>query len=342
MIILYSGIIGSGKSYKMVSDLFEARHKYFVIHNIDGLQEGFLEAGFDFVKRMEDEGIDAKVFFSKEYQEALCKSVEEKYQRNVLVIIDEAGEWFGSQVKSQRLWLAYHRHLGQEIWLVAHKATDLASIYRSFIEVEWRGKSGSMLYLPGRFFYQRISGGQRAGWKFEKINKEVFKVYKSSARQEIKAKKSFLVPAAIIFIIVVLFAFIKLPGYLFGGSKGKLKDIKKDVRIVDSMPARANNDLKAIVANNKIEDEYSYQGNFNGQLVFQNLKTGRQSGIKGLHGRFIIIDYKGSEYCELYDIVEKRQFVVLNTVYNGSSSDKTTAERSGGGGFITSGMGDRK
>lgn len=349
MIIVYSGIIGSGKSYKLVSELFEARKKYFVVHNIDGLEEGFIDCGFDFVKKMEEENIEAKVFFSKEYQAELCKAVQEKYNRNVLVVIDEAGEWFGSQIKSQRLWLAYHRHLGQEIWMVAHRVTDLASIYRSFIEVEWRGKSGSMLFLPGYFFYNRISGGQRAGWKLEKIKPEVFAVYKSSHRKEIKARRSWLVPASLLFAVLALWGFTKIPSLMF---HGKVKNEEKTLLKNDASENQAGNGIaegkkrsssSAMVkvgGNYRVEENYSFQGNFNGVPVFVENETGAIMRLSGLPGHYMIVSVQGSEYCRLYDLVGRREFDLKNNGRLRIAAERA-AERSGAvlsaGGIASSG-----
>ena len=164
MITLYSGIPGSGKSYKMVKELSRVKDKYFVVHNIDKLQEGYLgEYGLQWEQYIQRENMEVEAFFSKEYQIKFCEEVHAKYKRPVLVIIDESHEWFDKFSKTLKMWLSYHRHLDADVWLVAHKSTNLAAIYRSFIEVEYRAKHGSFIALPGYFIYNRILGGQRVG-----------------------------------------------------------------------------------------------------------------------------------------------------------------------------------
>jgi len=88
MITLYSGIPGSGKTYKMVNDLDEAKEKYFIIHNIDGLKEGYLtkDQGFNFIHyvdemKKENTDFDVVTFFSKEYQSELTLAIREKYKK---------------------------------------------------------------------------------------------------------------------------------------------------------------------------------------------------------------------------------------------------------------------
>ena len=84
MIVLYSGIPGSGKSYKMVHDLEAEKKKYFVIHNIDGLKEDYLREGegFSFIKYCEDQQMEVEAFFSKEYQIELSEAIRAKYNKN--------------------------------------------------------------------------------------------------------------------------------------------------------------------------------------------------------------------------------------------------------------------
>ena len=74
MITLFSGIPGSGKTYKMVAELSRQKEKYYVVHNIDGLQEGYLgDYGINFLNYCEDQKIDIVEFFSKEYQNCVFR-----------------------------------------------------------------------------------------------------------------------------------------------------------------------------------------------------------------------------------------------------------------------------
>lgn len=212
MITLYSGIPGSGKSYKMVYDLNDLHNKFYVVHNVDGLKPDLLgDYGVNFISYCETEGMLVEDFFSKEYQIKFTEAVREKYSRNVLVVIDEAQEWFDKNKKNLKMWLSYHRHLNQEIWLVAHRSTNLPSIYRSFIEVEYRAKSGSILSIPGYFLYNRIVAGERVGYIFAKKKKEIFSLYRSQVEGFKKRRPSLLLPGAAFFIIAAVAYFFIIP-----------------------------------------------------------------------------------------------------------------------------------
>ena len=190
MITLYSGTLGSGKSYKMVAELSRCKDKYFVIHNIDNLKEGYLgKFGVNWIEYCQENNIEVSEFFSKDYQQEYSKAVFEKYKRPILVIIDEAHEWFDRHVKAFKMWLSYSRHLDQDIWLVAHNSTNIPAVYRSFVGVEYRAKSGVFIALPWYFLYNRIIGGQRGGYTFERKDKKIFALYSSKEINNEKRSK---------------------------------------------------------------------------------------------------------------------------------------------------------
>jgi|GEM_PF-4294550 len=212
MLTLYSGIPGSGKSYKLVAELSREKDKHYVVHNIDGLKEGYLgEYGVDFRVYCESNNISISEFFTKEYQIDFCNAIKEKYKRTVLVIIDEAAEWFGASNPARKIWIRYHRHLGQNIWMVAHRVTDISSSYRGNIEVEYRAKHNSFMNLPFYFFYNRILGGQRGGYCFERKSKEIFSLYKSAMIVHEKKKP---IPKLAMFVLAVAVVGMSLFYYL--------------------------------------------------------------------------------------------------------------------------------
>lgn len=239
MITLFSGFLGTGKSYRMVSELSRRKGDYYVIHNIDGLQPGYLgDYGFDWVERCRSEGIEAESFFSRDYQKQLCDAVLEKYNRRVLVIIDEASEWFSKVNKDLKLWLQNSRRLGQDVWLMSHRASNLSTVYRSYIEVEYRAKGGAFLGLPGVFAYNRILGGQRAGYDFEKKRKEIFALYKSQiVGQPGVQKKSMMIPVMVLVVVFCVGLFFYLPGR-WGSRSATAKDLPKKETVLSEKTVR--------------------------------------------------------------------------------------------------------
>jgi tRNA uridine 5-carbamoylmethylation protein Kti12 len=106
MITLFSGIPGSGKSFLMVKEIWENRGKYFIIHNVVGFRTELLgDYGFNWVEYCNKNEISVDEFFSKDYQVKLAAAVKQKYNRAMLIVIDEAHEWFDRNVKNLKMWL---------------------------------------------------------------------------------------------------------------------------------------------------------------------------------------------------------------------------------------------
>ena len=147
---MYTGKPGSGKSYRVVYQLLRDSGRYYVFHNIAGLREAMIEDG-QYIQRWDD----IPQFFSKTKQEEICKWVKEKYNRSTLIVIDEAQCWFGERNAEYRAWLSWHRHLGQDIWLVCQHYKMLHSDYYNLADYECRGKRG---IATGQFVYQYSVG----------------------------------------------------------------------------------------------------------------------------------------------------------------------------------------
>lgn len=335
MITLFSGIPGSGKTYKMVAELSRAKDKFYVVHNIDGLQEGYLgEFGVNFVdycNGKNDLGVKMEVidFLSKEYQIGYCEAIREKYDRSCLVIIDEAHEWFSSHSKTLRLWLSYHRHLGQEIWLVAHRSTNLPSVYRSFIEVEYRAKSSSFIGIPGRFGYSRILGGQRVGYVTEKKNKKIFALYKSQMIEtEKKRKFPMFFPIIIIMVLIGAAFYILLPQWFMKKNVNKKvgQEVQAGVKIAEgSRPGGDVNKLGPVSqagvvfpnvlpkVKKELSELYAFIGNFDGRVVLENRENGEQISISRVPGRLMLISANGSDSCDVIAGDSGKQMTFYNS-----------------------------
>lgn len=312
MITLYSGIPGSGKTYKMVNDLDEAKEKYFIIHNIEGLKEGYLtkDQGFNFIKyveemKKENHDFDVVTFFSKDYQTELTLAIREKYKKNTLIIIDEAQEWFDHKKKQLKMWLSFHRHLNQDIWLVAHKATNIPSIYRSFVEVEYRAKTGSILCIPGFFMYNRIVGGEQIGYKFVRKKKAIFDIYKSTHEGFEKKKPSMLIPAILILCVAGVAYFFIIPQRVIG------KNIKKGEKVENKSQLNSL-DVKSGVVDP--QQEFRYAGKVGNQYLVEDLKSNKIITISEMPGRMMIISAE-NEFLKLYD-VETKKYLMIRSYYS--------------------------
>lgn len=324
MITLYSGIPGSGKTYKMVAELSRQKDKYYVVHNIDGLQEGYLgDYGINFLKYCEDQKIDIVEFFSKEYQIEFTKAVLEKYNRPVLAIIDEAHEWFSVNSKNLKMWLSYHRHLNQDIWLVAHRSTNIPAMYRSFIEVEYRAKSGSFLNIPGFFFYNRILGGQQSGYIKERKSNKIFEIYKSQLIGKVEKKKTPKVMIVLVAGVVFgLSLFFFIPQFILANDPMDLKKLKKGGADADPAVVMVENQINGQQANQNLdsakikimeksfEDKWAFVGAFAGFVVLEDRESGVQYPIEKIDSDLRLVEVQRDTFVILS---KKGQFI---TCYN--------------------------
>lgn len=314
MITLYSGVPGSGKSYKMVAELSRQKDKYYVVHNIDGLKDGYLgDYGINFVTYCNENDLQIQEFFSKEYQIKFSSAVLEKYKRPVLVIIDEAQEWFSRTDKNIKMWLSYHRHLNQDVWLVAHRITNIPQVYRSFIEVEFRAKSGHFISVPGYFIYNRILGGQRAGYIKEKRDKQIFELYKSSLFETQKRRKrsGFLLLLGVV-VLVGLVGFVVVPQILL--SSEKYDDGIDDKTVSKSAETSELIEKVAKLANDvNIEKMYRFVGMMNDKIVLENRQTGEQLNLERINGRLKYIEHDGLNSIYLYSMDSRSFYRFYNT-----------------------------
>ena len=319
MITLFSGIPRSGKSFKMVAELSRQKDKYYVVHNIDGLQEGYLgEYGVNWIDYCTKNNIEVTDFFSKDYQIKFTTAVNDKYSRPVLVIIDEAHEWFDRHSKNLKMWLSYHGHLNQNIWLVAHRSTNLPAVYRSFIEVEYRAKGGSFIGMPGYFCYNRILGGQRSGYTFEKKDKEIFKLYKSELIESSKKRKvPMVLPTLAAIAIIGLLMFFVIPQHFMKKTKTVNAKAKKEVaEVKKDSPVISNDAVKLAVqkaAEADLESRYAYVGTMEGKVVLEDRKSGEQISMARIPGRLMMIEYSGVDYCRVISGVSGQEHYFYNS-----------------------------
>lgn len=193
----FTGLPGSGKSYRVVYELVKKGHgeRAFVVHNVDGLKDVTV-SGDGFCRSVADVqaglGVEGQDFWTKGVQEKLTGEVLAKYKRPVLLVCDEAQTLFGKRALTQeRLdWLTYHRHLGQDVWLVSQTMELLHRDVQDLVEVEIRARRG---LVTSSYIYQWRCGGQ--GFKFDRIAKDqaIFAAYSSARLHGAGGAKSYLV-----------------------------------------------------------------------------------------------------------------------------------------------------
>ena len=197
------------------------------------------------------------------------------------MIIDECHEWFDRNKKTLKMWLSYHRHLNQDIWLVAHRSSNLPSVYRSFIEVEYRAKFSSIFALPGYFIYNRVVGGEAVGYVTARKKKSVFELYKSMAEGFKKPRPSLMLPVMLLFVIGGLWYFFSMPG--------KLQKTKKAETAVTAL-----NTEQTVLSSFK-KQEFVYAGRVGNDYFLQEVRSNRIFKIVDLPGKWLFMKANESE-----------------------------------------------
>jgi len=288
MIALFTGKPGSGKSYKVVEKLLGIeKGKYYVFHNIDGLKETLIEDGH-YIKQWPA----IPNFLSYTVQEELQQEVREKYNRNMLVIIDEAKvHGFGEKNKEKASWLAYHRHWGQEIWLIAQTAKMLHMDYTELAEYECRAKRVGIM---GMHVYQYSQGGEVYSTERSKAKKAIFMAYRSFEGEKGKEHTNRVLAIAgvlIILLVGMLYYFFKVgvPG-LFGGAPVQAAT-RDHVKAAPLQAMRQNvsklipKEVKASPVKRELPCEvgYSYVGVLGDRVLLQDMQTDQIMSLTLLH-----------------------------------------------------------
>lgn len=222
---LYTGIPGSGKTYRIVYELKykDLLDKYYVFHNIEELK---MESPFlrEYGPNCE---LKPKDIFNYKAQTELAHQVKEKYNRNILFIIDECDKYGFDRVDSNiKEWISMHRHLGQDIYLMTQSKWNIAKDYYNLCEVEINGQRG---HLFNAFIYAWFVKGEKISTDRLPKKKDVYELYRSFHHPELNKKRSKLIPLGIGFFVcailmAIYFFTFKLPD-MFKGDK----EIKKVV-----------------------------------------------------------------------------------------------------------------
>jgi hypothetical protein len=159
MISLYSGVPGSGKTYKMVHDLaafLEKNPDITIISNIRDLRlghtdfENFLDELFPGHKLAQQ----IEMFFDYDHQQKL----NEKFGGPVMYVLDECQLYFPRRMSLPKTeaYLQRHRHLGHFIYLASQSSRLVNSSFIPLIETEYHAARRTISFL-GEIHYKEKS-----------------------------------------------------------------------------------------------------------------------------------------------------------------------------------------
>lgn len=217
MITWLTGRPGSGKSYRAVYQLLrlEVQDKFFIVHEVEGLNADFFNVPscvrtVEQVRKSYD--IEVKEFFTLDFQKRLCADAQEKFKRPVLLVIDECWRYLGREKKAcdvdreeAMAWLAMHRHLGQDIWLMCQTKDQLYTPVQGLVRERVHAKKGMLL---DRFAYDHFEGDEKLRTSFLPKSKKIFEAYKSFEIAAVKPARSYKLHVLVLVGVIACAFFI--------------------------------------------------------------------------------------------------------------------------------------
>jgi zona occludens toxin (predicted ATPase) len=209
-IMIIDGVPGAGKTYYAVKHLldtyfsknadgsYQPKKPVKIITNIDGFR---LE--HENLKEIVNASGGVKVFFSKDFQEKIFEK-----HGPVVYVIDEAQMIFDRKFYDREIfsWFEYHRHFGQNIYLITQSVSKLPKDVSSLVEYVIRALPRSRSITGKEFRYNHVSGRDILKRDIVLINKKIFEIYKSAGAEEVeKVSNPFLKIGVFIFVGAVLF-----------------------------------------------------------------------------------------------------------------------------------------
>jgi zona occludens toxin len=230
MIVLVSGVPGSGKSYFAVKQLVDIlknknsvvfsnienfrfdRFKIMYNYYINKLSNGFFtdfECG-QYVDISNDLITLGTSFFTVDNYKKLIK----KYNldgKNVYFFIDECQRYFPPFLKDVDViyFFDYHRHYNLNIYLITQDSVKINSSIVSLVEYEIRASSPSVRF-KNTFIYKRMINGDIINRFVLRFDNKISSLYSSSFVAESNNRNNFimfLIPPVLIIFSVMLFIY---------------------------------------------------------------------------------------------------------------------------------------
>jgi len=240
MIVYYTGIPGSGKTYNAVYTIYnnfskdkkakKDLKKYYIncytningfkfdlVENVYSLNEMILD---DQIKELHKIYLDTKKLKDTQISidDVLIEKCKEYSIYKSFFVFDEAHNYFDTQKAHLVWWLTYHRHLHHDIVLITQNLSLINAKYK-IAETYYKAIPTSLKLLGKTFGYHAYAdsrmtqNGKFATNKVPKL-KEVFELYQSGDSVDTKnVIKKFLLIA--LFFVILFF----IAGYFFLNSK---------------------------------------------------------------------------------------------------------------------------
>lgn len=248
MITLITGKTGSGKSYKIISDILKILDTRKVITNLK------MNIEHENYVYLDEEGLRKYIdYIASQFAKVtnlpeLIEFMKSKDFFGAFFVIDEC-HLVGFRDKNNAIinWLSVHRHLNQDVYLVTQ---TLKKIYPSYypdihqhvtmIDSDKRVNKD----LIGWYIYDEV-GGDKIKTKYVKPNSQVFEIYQTGKEEKTSnvfvIKLLLLVSLLVAVLVGFYFLFYRGMGYVDENKKLKETNTTQDIKINKDTNLTENN-----------------------------------------------------------------------------------------------------
>ena len=267
MIEFYTGVPGSGKTYRAVSYLYD------IFLDTKSKQFGKFAKFYTNINEFKFEEFPRGVAYDLDFDELLSRltQLHKLYMAkctdselmdlatnlelsNSFFVIDEAHNFFEKKNTVLTWWLSYHRHLHQDIILITQNLALVESKYKSFSEFFYKAIPSSLRVFGNSLKYEQYIGSRmyktQRSEKFSlKFNPVVYDLYSSGANTQAKKVIYKYIAFAVGGLALAVFAGWLIVHFLFGG-KDKSKIASSPVSPVagSSVTVQQSNIISSVTA----------------------------------------------------------------------------------------------
>lgn len=259
MIEIYTGVPGSGKTYRAVSYLYDifldSKSKsygkftrFYTNINEFAFSEFDSMVAYDLNWDLLFEKLSQlhRLYMSKVDDSQLLELADSLFISNTFFVIDEAHNFFEKKNSVLVWWLSYHRHLHQDIILITQNLALIESKYKSFSEFFYKAIPSSLRVFSNTLKYEQYIGSrmfknQRSEKFTLKFNPDVFSLYHSGANTQAKKVVYKYIAFALVGIIIASFAMWLIVHFLFGGGSSKKNSVTRQQN--NTVTLRNNNSV---------------------------------------------------------------------------------------------------
>ncbi len=242
------GLQGSGKSYYAVAKIKEKKSEYFkVLTNIDSFKF------FDNVELLKFNELldvlgDCQAKYDNEEDDSVLKAIliDKGYiskDKPLLLVIDEAHNFFDKKNDLLTWFITYHRHLYIDVYLITQTYSLIHYSYHKLIQEYIHALPQDRQIFGGKFKYQKHIAVPynkqftQAGNEYLKLDKSIFNMYQSGD----KVRSKSVIRKYLYYVIALAvgggFAFYYMIQYFFMPSEPTLEPKKAEVsKIVSVVP----------------------------------------------------------------------------------------------------------